>query len=1684
MCSLASLKRNAFAVSFLMLLAAPSCWAQITNVTNDQSTPIPGAGHDYIKMLSETVNPANGSVSLRIQAPAPKGRLLNIPFGFDQDTNGVHHLAAGPNGSPIWVGDSTPYSRGGWSYLIPLVTYVLGTVVETNGLGGEGSSCSYYSGFVFRDPNGTSHALGIASAQPYSAGSCLFPLGNVTNAGDDYYRASTPANFGEPSATVVSADGTVYNFLCTPCSPNADGDAMATVHVEDRNGNIATSTSNNSTGAYSLTDTLKRALISISSFASSAGDTIYLSGLANAYVVTWKTETSNFTVPIEYVDGSCTVPANSDQRTVVSSITLPNGQAYTFLYGTDDPTNSNPYGLLSKIVYPSGGWVKYQYGINSESDAFLTTVSGSNGQAACDFLYGTPAVTQRTVSFDGTHVALQQTFAYSTAWNSIEWTSKTSTVTTNDMISGQTSVTNYVYSPVNIPNPPDMSGGGASQVPVESTVTYKDGSGNVLQTVTKKWQDQYLLTQEQITPTGLTTSSMVQYSYGSGGQVTKKTEYDYGQSSPTKITTLTYQTFPNTPVYTAGPSIFDRPCQIVISNGNNNRIAETDYLYDGGTSLCGTPGTSSTGSASTPSGTHDETNYGPSSTNPRGNATKKTVLCLQSCTNAVTTFTYDETGQELAMIDPCGNSTCADMVGTTHTTGYSYSDSYTSCSGSAPPAGNSNAYLTKITDPLGHAQSFCYGYADGQVRGSTDPNAQTTSYTYNDPLGRLTLVTDADNGQTTYSYVDAPPAPTVTTHKELKFGTSTINVSTMDGTGHVTQTQLTSDPDGTDTTVKTYDGSGDLLTVTNPYRTTGDSTYGVTTYTYDALGRTTEVADADQSTVVTSYGACPSSANANASATTVTDEAGVTRETCADGLGRMTYVIENPGGLAYQTNYTYDVLSDLTSVVQNGSRQRTYAYNSLAQLTSSTNPESNTAPSSQTTVPTTYSYDASGNLMSKVMPAQNQQGTATVTLSYCYDADNRMTSKAYTLQSCPMSSPVASYSYDNAACLGQSSCFNVGRRTGMADAGGTENWSYDPMGRVLADQRTTNGITKSTIYTYVPYVDGSINTITYPSGRVITYTTSAAERTLSAVDSSVNYATGAHYIASGALSAVENGGVLNSTFIYNDRLQPCWSYGTTSTALASTTTCTASDSTPGNILDLQYKYHGFGHNVDVDNGDVLGVTNNRDTTRSQTFTYDALNRLLTAETTSTYLTSPTHCWAESYQYDNQSTGGAWGNLTAITPATGTYTGCEQESGLSVTVNAENQFTTSGYGYDTAGNMTQAPVGNSYTYDAENHLVSAAGVAYTYDGDGKRIEKSVSGTVNEIYWYGYGNDALDETDGSGSTTDSNFFEYIFFGGKRIARRDSSGNLLYYFADHLGSSRTIAEVLSGQDTATLCYDADFYPFGGERAYTDTCSQNYKFTGKERDTESNLDNFGSRYNSSAMGRWLSPDIINLTSARLVTPGATLNKYVYGGDNPLRYVDRDGKDITIFYRPSGGSPTDFGHVFIAALNQDTGRVGFLDYYPQGRGNGPGQFNLGDMQDRAAMSSKFATLTIRTTPEEAQKVLDLIKKLTDGSAPDYAALSNNCTTVCEDVLRDLGLDFGDILPDSYWAHVYGHNAPAALENPFKNFFVPRQTGVEYGNPRNYGMNFTQLLFQLYLNQQHPCNDRWDAKNNTLYGCY
>src|SRR5947209_20630630 len=58
----------------------------------------------------------------------------------------------------------------------------------------------------------------------------------------------------------------------------------------------------------------------------------------------------------------------------------------------------------------------------------------------------------------------------------------------------------------------------------------------------------------------------------------------------------------------------------------------------------------------------------------------------------------------------------------------------------------------------------------------------------------------------------------------------------------------------------------------------------------------------------------------------------------------------------------------------------------------------------------------------------------------------------------------------------------------------------------------------------------------------------------------------------------------------------------------------------------------------------------------------------------------------------------------------------------------------GMSYDVAGNLLNDGA-STYFYDAESRIQTGAGVTYTYDGDGKRVQKS----TGKLYWYGMASD---------------------------------------------------------------------------------------------------------------------------------------------------------------------------------------------------------------------------------------------------------------------------------------------------------------------------------------------------------
>jgi RHS repeat-associated protein len=205
---------------------------------------------------------------------------------------------------------------------------------------------------------------------------------------------------------------------------------------------------------------------------------------------------------------------------------------------------------------------------------------------------------------------------------------------------------------------------------------------------------------------------------------------------------------------------------------------------------------------------------------------------------------------------------------------------------------------------------------------------------------------------------------------------------------------------------------------------------------------------------------------------------------------------------------------------------------------------------------------------------------------------------------------------------------------------------------------------------------------------------------------------------------------------------------------------------------------------------------------------------------------------------------------------------------------------------------------TYVYDAENRLIATAGYSYIYDADGQRVEKCTegstpgtcaSGATGTLYWRGLGSDTLRETDLAGNLQNN----YVFFNGQRVARSDSAGAPHYYFSDHLGS-HGVVETVTTSGTVSCDQDIDYYPYGGvENDYCPNVAQNYKFSGKERDAESGLDNFGARYDSSALGRFMTPDWaakpVTVPYAKFGDP-QTLNLYSYVENGPVNKADADG--------------------------------------------------------------------------------------------------------------------------------------------------------------------------------------------------
>ena len=1027
---------------------------------------------------------------------------------------------------------------------------------------------------------------------------------------------------------------------------------------------------------------------------------------------------------------------------------------------------------------------------------------------------------------DGTTLGLNQVISdnggNTATWNFVRNTSNSTTTVTTPKLPDTPKANDTVYT--------FYSTGQLSSVKI-----YAESPGvTLLRTVNTTWSGSTPATQVTILEDA-STQSEVDTSYDSNGLLDSVSEYDWGtgaHGSLLRTTTLTYQTSSN---YTSLNILGLVTSKVVKDSGGTVQYRQ-DTVYDG-TTLASCP-------ANAPQ--HNDSAYG-CSFNYRGNPTQVTTYLTPGTPagGISKNFTYDFFGNLLtAQLNCCQNKTWA----YSSATGYSAPDSIQS--GTSPS-------LTS---------SFTYNSSTGQVLTSTDPNGVVTTYSF-DYLRRPTSVSQA-NGSTngasvTYSYNDS--AFTATTTASIDSSKSVQQIVSLEGLGRP-NLSITEDAASNvySKVSAVYDLIGRAYQNSNPY--TGSSGSNFTTTAFDVLGRPTSITAPDGSSKTTySY---------SAQSVTVTDPNGIARESTADAAGRLAILYEpdptHGNQLIQQTSYTYNVLDELTQITQ-GSQTRSFLYDALGRLNSTTTPEGG-----QTCFGTlsgsacqSNGYDSFDNLLYRT----DARG---VLASYYYDGLNRPVAVAYNVGSTGVTAPAkvckspGASSNDSSLCIAygtSASSFNNGLPTTLTDTVGSESYTYNALEQLTQLQKIINSTTYT--MTYSSNLANELTSLTYPSGRVVAMPVDAIGR-LCAVGASgatctsgTTYATGYSYSPAGQLLGFGYGNGLYASFGFSsDMLQlTCLDYSTTNRS----GTCTHDSTTK---FGLTYTYPGTGSN----NGMISAITDYVAAGRSVNYSFDALYRLTQAVTTgdSTYAK-----WGLAMTYDR------YGNRTAQSIVSGTCVAPMTCPTNSVTVSAAtNQITGSPYAYDANGNMTNDGV-NTLAYDVENHVLSASGSygsgSYTYDGNGLRVQKSVSGGATTVYIFS-GSKVVAEYD-NGAAPSSPSREYIYSGGALLAKIDSSGTK-YYHQDHL-SNRMVTNS-SGTDVA----DIGHFPYG--ESWYNAAGDKLMFTTYERDAESGNDYAQARSYVNRLGRFSSLDPL----PGHISDPQSLNRYSYVRNLPVILRDPAGMD------------------------------------------------------------------------------------------------------------------------------------------------------------------------------------------------
>jgi len=291
------------------------------------------------------------------------------------------------------------------------------------------------------------------------------------------------------------------------------------------------------------------------------------------------------------------------------------------------------------------------------------------------------------------------------------------------------------------------------------------------------------------------------------------------------------------------------------------------------------------------------------------------------------------------------------------------------------------------------------------------------------------------------------------------------------------------------------------------------------------------------------------------------------------------------------------------------------------------------------------------------------------------------------------------------------------------------------------------------------------------------------------------------------------------------------------------------------VLNLTYNYGGVN-----DNGQISGITDGVTPAASTSYVYDELGRLKIAQTTD--LTSG-NTWKLKFSYDR------YGNRVSEIPVAGTANMPTSQVPIDPATNRITSLV-----YDADGNVVNDNL-HSYAYNGAGQITSVDGSnnSYAYDPAGLRVNRN--GT---IYIYSGGSPIAEYPNGAAAGSPG--VEYLYAGGRRVASV-ASGVFTYLYSDHL--STRVQAGSAGAVTRTFGH----FPFG-ESWYETGTADKWKLTTYERDSESGLDYAHARFDSPALGRFMSLDPLGGSTGN----PQSLNRYAYVANDPINFSDTSGAE------------------------------------------------------------------------------------------------------------------------------------------------------------------------------------------------